>query len=52
MEGKREERIDHDSQVSGLGNWVDDEAIHKRKHGKRNGKFRLWGLMHYLWGME
>ena len=45
---KREEQTDHDSQVSGLGNTVDGGATEKRKEGKRNGRFRLWGLMNSL----
>lgn len=48
MESKREEHTDHDSQVSGLGNTVEGGAIDKRKEGKRNGKFRLRGLMNSL----
>ena len=45
---KREEQTEHDSQVSGLGNTVDGGATEKRKEGKRNGRFRLWGLMNSL----
>ena len=48
VKSKREEQTDHDSQVSGLGNTVDGGAIEKRKEGKRNGRFRLWGLMNSL----
>lgn len=51
VEGRREERIEHDSRVSGLNNWVDGTFILKRKEQKRNGKFGLKGLMSSVWGM-
>lgn len=49
VEGKGEERIKCDHQVSVLGNWLDGEVIHKSKECKRKSKFRLWGLMRPFW---